>query len=102
MLPALSILNSTRPALTSRTAFAVSSVTEPEGEVNGFVELGLRKLGQHFHGGLERIRFRPVHQFQSFFITFTWHNYERCKRAIGSPALRFIEFRCPCCERCRR
>src|SRR3989454_5461517 len=39
MLPALSILNSTRPALTSRTALAVSSVTVP------VLGLGIRPRG---------------------------------------------------------
>ena len=56
---------------------------EPEGEINGFVELGFRELGEHLDGGLERILFLSIHQFERFFISFAWHLF--CCGA-GEPA----------------
>ena len=47
--------------------------TQFERDFDGFVKLGLRELGQHFDGGLERIRFILIHQFQRFLESFTGH-----------------------------
>jgi hypothetical protein len=51
-----------------------------EGHVNGFIELGLGKLGEDLDGRTERINFSGFDQFAPFFVSFAWHNMERCKR----------------------